>query len=72
MLQQRCTLRTLCYVKAASHKKDKYCMTPPIRGTKVVKFMETERMVVTRRCGEEERGSCLMDIKFQICKMEKF
>lgn len=38
-----------------SHK-EKYCMIPLIRGTRLVKFIETKgRMVVTSAWGEVER-----------------
>ena len=55
-------------------QKDKYCMITLICSiyNRIVKFIETEgRFVVTWDLGQERMGSCLMETKFQFCKMNR-
>ena len=74
MLQRGWTLRTLCWVKQASHKKTNTVWFHLSEWSKVVKFIETgSRMVVARGWGKGGRGSYhSVGLEFQICKKKEF
>ena len=67
------TLRTLCWVKKANHKRTNIVQIRLFEVSRVVKFIETEcRMMVTRPWGKGKVGSyCLMGTAFLFFKMKR-
>ena len=65
MVQYGWNMRTLCWVKEASHKKTNTVWVQLYKASRIGQFVEMEsRMATVRGWGEEEEGYYLMGTEF--------